>query len=275
MKKFVMMISLLATAACSPQKSLHSTDADESTSLLNKAAIIGGEAAKPSDLVTRSTVAFILDDAGTPVSFCTGTLIAKDLVLTATHCLFDLEPDEIQIFFGAQLPSRMTDANLRTVQAFKTNPDYLDIFDANEEYLTGVGDVALVRLSSPAPEGFTPVPVLSRRVTLAGGSTMLLAGFGLVDDDKGITAEGLNKVKVSLVGQSSYEVLVTDQRAGRGACAGDSGGPAYLETAQGLYVYGVTRGPHNQAAHCHAFGEYTYASAYESFILQSATDLGA
>lgn len=275
MKKFVLMCSLLATAACSPQKSLHSAEAEDSQSLLNRAAIIGGEAAKPTDLVTRSTVSFILDDAGVPISFCTGTLISKDLVLTATHCLFDLDADEIQVFFGSKLPTRMTDANLRKVHSFKRNPEYLDIYDDEDNYMTGFGDVALVRLSSPAPEGFSPVPVLSRRAVLPGGQSMLLAGFGLVDDDKAIVAEGLNSVRISLVGHSSYEILVTDQRAGRGACAGDSGGPAYLETAQGLFVYGITRGPHDLAPHCHAYGEYTYASAYESFILQSAKELGA
>ncbi|KYG69327.1 hypothetical protein AZI87_09040 [Bdellovibrio bacteriovorus] len=264
---------LLASAAL-----LFTACTDSKTSSLNldnkNTSIVNGSAALPQDRVTASTVALIAKYDGKPYSFCTGTLISEDLVLTASHCLeYTEKPSDVWIFFGTDLPKELSDTRLLTVENFERHSGYEMIFDDTGYPVTGINDVAVIRLQSKAPAGTLVVPVLAPETQLEEGQSLLLAGYGLIDDVKGVRSDGLNYTQVPLA-KVWETILVTDQLRS-GACSGDSGGPAYLESKDGLIVAGITRGPHDKAPDCHTYGEYTYASKHKQFILEAAKKLGA
>lgn len=262
-------MSLLFLAGC------ESSDNFLATLQENNSAIIGGSPARNEDAVTASTVSMIIDFDGTPFSICTGTLISKNLILTASHCVEQMEAEDISISFGTQLPTDFTNAKLVKVTSLKTHPDFKMIFDENEEPITGQNDIALLRIEQNAPDTARPVPVLTDKRPLPPGQSLLLAGFGLVNEiGDPVYATELNYTYVPLA-RVQDNFLITDQTNAKGACSGDSGGPAYVETAKGLVVVGVTRGPHAKALDCRHYGEYTHASKFESFILETAKELSA
>lgn len=267
---FLILVSLLfAIVGCTQSNQSHTTEVKNPTS------IIGGEAAKSTDAVTASTVALVMDNWGQVFSFCTGTLISPNLVLTATHCLQDINASEIAISFGETLPSSIKHENVRKVKVVKTHPGYKFDLEPNENVYTGFNDVGLIVLETAAPAFAQTVAILND-TALNVGQKLLLAGYGLENElsDPPVRAKGLNFVHVT-VAKLFSNIIVTEQSEARGACAGDSGGPAYLETAQGLIVLGITRGPYNLAQDCRHWGEYTYASRFKDYILKSAQEMGA
>lgn len=229
--------------------------------------IIGGDSVQVSDPAAYSTVALKLinhNQKTEPV--CTGTLISKNLVLTASHCVKSFEVQELVISFSTDVESAYNPAMMRKVKAMKAHDKY------NQP--SGYNDIALIVIEDVAPAVAKPISILEPEYNLVVGQTMLLAGFGVTDDATGADPTSLQQVRVKLA-EIADTILVTNQTEGGGACNGDSGGPAYLEKNNQLYVYGITRGPHGDANDCHHYGEYTYASKFKEFILATAVELNA
>ncbi|MNY53743.1 Trypsin [compost metagenome] len=97
---------------------------------------------------------------------------------------------------------------------------------------------------------------------------MTLAGYGLTD---GVNKTGdnlLRKTDVQIIEHFGKTEVALDQSQGKGACHGDSGGPAFLKVAGVEYVWGITsRGIGKDGVDdCSLFSLYTKVTAQQAFV---------
>ena len=104
---------------------------------------------------------------------CSGTLISRDVVLTAGHCAYGQSAGAYTVSFGDDWYSP---DHTRGVSEVWVHPGYND---ANITH-----DVALLRLSSEAPASITPIPYLPNNLGITNsdvGVNLEFVGFGTTE----------------------------------------------------------------------------------------------
>ena len=162
-------------------------------------------------------IVMVVDPRG---DLCTGTAIARDLVLTAAHCVARKERYQVKVYqTGTVIP----------VRAVASQPGFrLESYARSR----ATADVALVKLAAPLPDVIVPAALApARRVKV--GERLTIAGFGTVVDG---SARGLGvprMARLEVTGQpGSLQIRLVDPATrnlspGLGACTGNSGGPAF------------------------------------------------
>lgn len=259
MKLFAVLASLFVVVACSQQNSVHTLSAG------NQAGIINGDGVKASDAIAKHVVA-ITDNQW---ENCTGTLIAKNLVLTAAHC--ETRGQVMYVAFGLEVSER----NLKTVTRFQV-VDYRIIPGRSkvnpETQEKDQKDLMIVKFEGELPEGYEPAEFLTDDSLLHNGAMVIVAGYG-VTDGVDQTGDGLLKKTLIPIAEADFSAteVLTDERR-RGTCNIDSGGPAFVKSGDKLLYWGVTsRGSMN----CDGDGVYTKISAYSKWVQDMMKELGA
>ena len=201
----------------------------------SSADIVQGYSPTLDHPAASSAVALI--DKGSLEHFCSGTLIAADLIVTAAHCVFDKRPEEFAVMFGRQTQYPLS--IYRDVVAKETYKKFQK-FESNF-------DIAWVRFKGPLPAGFKPIEIWHDSSVLAAHLPLSLAGYGrtatscpegdlacqggwLLAVDT-VVREYINKARL-------FNLIVIGPRPGHGPCFGDSGGPAYMFRGGRWYLVG-------------------------------------
>ncbi len=202
MLRFVLLVSIYAATAASA------------------GAIVGGKAGQHA--AQRHTV-FLTSN----LQDCSGTLIARDLVLTAAHCVANGERHTVKTDAGSIPVSQvvMHPAFRRDLyQTFKPSPD-----------------IALLKLSAPVSGGLRPAPLATEKKFPPHGTDFVIAGFGeAVEGDRRVgTFRTAQLVNGGTTGGIMLRLHSPKHAPGSGACVGDSGGSAYRSENNVLVLYGV------------------------------------
>jgi secreted trypsin-like serine protease len=232
-------------------------------------AIVGG-GVPSADGVGRNVVTIV----GSRGNFCSGTMIAPNIALTAAHCVQTGATYKIVEYDAQRTPQ------LRDVAQVATHPQFnLQTMLAHR----ATADVALLRLASPLAAARQPPPVGAPRIPIAVGGRFTVAGIGVTvrgDGKSGGTVRAAGLVATGRPG--NLQIRLVDptgdgKREGLGACTGDSGGPVFEDQQGRGVVIGVvswSTGP-NGTAGCGGMTGVTPLSLYRDWIVQTARGWGA
>ncbi len=231
-------------------------------------AIVGG-GAPSTDGVARSVVTIV----GSRGNFCTGAVIAPNLVLTAAHCVQPGADYKI-VEYG---PDRQP--KLQDVKRVAIHPGFnMQAMLAHR----ATADVALLQLAAPA-KGKTPSILGMPNIPIVVGSRFTIAGIGVTVRGDGKSGGTIRVAGLVATGKpGTLQIRLVDPvaqgtRDGLGACTGDSGGPVFEDKESGPVIVGVvswSTGP-NGSAGCGGMTGVTPLTLYRDWILQTARQWGA
>ncbi len=184
-----------------------------------------------------NTVALVKEDGKI---FCTGSLIAENLVATAKHCLMDKKGQKIRLYFG-------DDTTKPDLTLYRPIVDYQVRYPIDWTMTFPSFDVAWVKFSGNLPEPFRPLPILANPGDLEINSKITQVGYGDHDPamgsiKAGIKLWGTTQLNRYVNNARFFHILLFQGEEGQGSCHGDSGGPAYAKINGQWFITGVTNG---------------------------------
>ena len=207
-------------------------------------------------------------------SSCTGAAIARDLVLTAAHCVVAGADYKLVEFDTARRPI------LKEVAQVMRHPQFsLRSLQAQR----ATADIALLKLAEPLPPRIAPAALSSVAAPTQPGDRFLVAGYGVTERGDGKTGGALRAAELTATGRpGSLQLRLMDPASnntgpGLGACTGDSGAPVFTRTGSTLFVIGVvswSTAPNN-AAGCGGLTGVTPIARYRAWIVDAAGKMGS
>lgn len=174
-------------------------------------------------------------DGSKYTSFCSGSLVAPQWILTTGHCFHDAQRNRVS--GPAPYPTTVT----------------LGLVDESKEQGTtrtgtrvlqsAANDVALLELDRPV-SGITPLTV--NRLAPATGQRLTLAGWGATTAKNPVPSSKLQQgtVQIATVGGTTLGVRGVAPSADTSACVYDSGAPYFIPAGSGGQLVSVeTTGP--------------------------------
>jgi secreted trypsin-like serine protease len=227
--------------------------------------MVGGGGA-PSPAVANAIVTIV----GSRGSSCTGTLIARDVILTAAHCIAPGVTTKL-VDYKSQ-PPRLLD-----IRRTATHPQF-DMQSLLAHRATA--DVALLQLA--APLSVPPATLGGALLPVTVGQRLTVVGMGVAVAGDGRSGGVARAASLAVTGRpGTLQIRLTDPspnnaRAGLGACTGDSGAPVFLDSSGGSVIAGVvswSTGPNN-ASGCGGLTGVTPLALYRDWILSTARQWG-
>jgi Trypsin len=223
----------------------------------------GGSGFDPNMAIVNGTptnafpsVGIVGDASG---GFCSGTLIAPQVVLTAGHCA-----EGVGNTAGRFEIAGTTYATSQVI----VHPQYNDALIGTDN----ANDLAVYRLNRPVT-GVTPSPIY--RTTPQVGQTLTLVGFGAggTGNSGHDGSFGTKRVGTTPIDQVSTRLLLWrfDNNTESNTAPGDSGGPAFIQTGGVYYVAGVTSGGDQANA---GIGDRSYDTRVDAYKTWIDTFLG-
>ncbi len=183
------------------------------------AAIVGGALDSDDPAVVAIVGRRKRCDEAPPTPFCSGTLVAPRVVLTAAHCVQDAQAGvalEVMLGRGDDDPR----ARFVVVTYVALHPSF--------DPATNAHDVALLRLAEDP--GVAPIPVAASFGAVTVGATARVVGFGVDGDAASVPGtKRTGTTKVDAIDATTFRTVPSPSMT----CVGDSGGPVLVGGGDG------------------------------------------
>ena len=220
--------------------------------------IINGYAAVPHSWPW--IVAILLNDGR---SLCGGFLITYQHVVTAAHCVANIQANSIQVYAGIKKLSERTNGQSRGVSSYVQHPSY-----SSSQY---INDIAVLTLSSPFDRistiGLCCLPSVSSLPSI--GTAGVIAGWGVTSASSTNPSDELLQAVIEVKADSSTcstgassSVRFCASYSGTAACFGDSGSPLMIAANNSWTCAGIV----SSSRQCTDDSWYTRVSAFRPFI---------
>lgn len=292
MYRFLIVSILFVLISCGQQTT------DNSAKIKNS-SIINGTLVADGAPVSASIVGVFNTSSN---YICTGTLIAKNVVVTAAHCAPE-KASHVKIVFSNDIDYMLNAREQDVLKEFVLSATDFKVsktWDPNDETTEhNTGDIALVKFKGVIPDGFKPSKIVSDDSSIKRGEKITIAGFGVdtVYASKEINPKKYKNLEDAISygevtceedSQGKYSNCYEVERTGdgvlreteaplkyfletefhlnetlSGTCSGDSGGPAFIKANGEYFLLGVTsRG----SELCDEVGVYTNVVYYKNWI---------
>ncbi|KAJ2785783.1 hypothetical protein H4R18_000329 [Coemansia javaensis] len=212
-------------------------------------------------------------------TFCGGSIISDDWILTAAHCIKTATKDQMLVYVG-MAEYKLDIAKGTKVAEVRTHPRYNDQTMAN--------DIALIRLQQPVSgKGVSSIQIDSSSV--GDGVTVTALGWGYTSptskkaspqlkkgDFKTLSQQQCGSIDSGFTGNNGPRICVAADR-GPDTCPGDSGGPLIRQVGGKNVLVGITsfgtagnKAVPNQCGGAGMVSLFTHASYFKSFIDSTA-----
>jgi hypothetical protein len=247
-------------------------------------AVVNGKKVGREDPISRSIVAVFFDGGN---FWCTGTVVARDLVLTAAHCVPHEHSDKIWIAFGGDVHDLYQDRDdYRPGRSATQDSKVIGVSDfAIAQLVDGESeapDLALIKTADNISKFWPDVQSLAlydETVPLEIHQWVSTYGYGKVTTVEGadngigfLRSKNLEIFKLSDDGS----LAELNQPQG-GTCQGDSGGPALAMKNGNWQIWAVASETLNikgAAVECVLRSRYTKVEGFLPWLRSTALQLG-
>jgi len=224
----------LAGLACKPVRST------------SHVKVVNGQSVAEGSPVRASTVGLVSlkEDGSRDQVFCTGVVVARDAVLTATQCLDSAADAGVKWGILLDHP-KLTAPQIVAVQSSQN-------FSPNGTRDYPSLNLSLVRLMAPIDPaiGYVPAEILRSPLGLQTATEVLIGGYGRQNSKcldatrcNGVLLEAKSSVDSFHDQSHLLSTLLVKAKQDQGSvCFGDAGGPAFVQINGQYFLAGIASG---------------------------------